>query len=54
VRNSYCRFNQGFFLIVFNRGGKKKQKKQNKTKLELASLGLHGDTVLTACVREAL
>jgi len=38
---------------VFNRGGKKKQNK-NKTKLELALLGLHGDTVLTACVREVL
>ena len=55
VRNSYLFevLNQGFFLIVFNRGGKKKPK-ETKTKLELASLGLHGDTVLTACVREAL
>jgi len=38
------------FLIVFNEGGKKK--KQNKTKL--ASLCLHVDTALTACVHEAL
>jgi len=41
----YLRF--FFFLIVFNRGGKKK-------KLKLASLEVHVNTALTARVHEAL